>query len=184
MKRMKVLFGQRRVMVLVTLTVLVLAAAALIASSASFTATSANPNNVFTSGSLSITNDKDTAGPVHHAVISANGMVPGQSVNGTVVIGNGGTSSGLFTLNSTVTGDAAFTAYLDLTVEQDGVSIYTGKFSGMTPSIALIGGASWAGGVTHSYKITVAFPNAGAGAENALMAKTAQLDLAWSAVSN
>ena len=43
MKRMKVLFGNRRMMVLLTLAILVLAAAALVASSASFTATSANP---------------------------------------------------------------------------------------------------------------------------------------------
>ena len=42
MKRMKVLFGKRRAMVLVTLAVLVLAAAALIASSASFTTSRAN----------------------------------------------------------------------------------------------------------------------------------------------
>ena len=62
MKRMKVLFGNRRMMVLLTLAILVLTATALVASSASFTATSANPDNVFTSGSLSITNDKGTAG--------------------------------------------------------------------------------------------------------------------------
>ena len=43
MKRMKVLFGQRRIMVLATLAILVLTAAALVASSASFTAQSANP---------------------------------------------------------------------------------------------------------------------------------------------
>ena len=59
MKRMKVLFGQRRVMVLVTLAVLVLAAAALVASSASFTATSANPDNTFTAGVMSLGNSKD-----------------------------------------------------------------------------------------------------------------------------
>ena len=50
MKRMKVLIGKRRVMVIATLAILVLAAAALVASSASFTAQSANPGNVFTAG--------------------------------------------------------------------------------------------------------------------------------------
>ena len=50
MKRMKVLFGNRRMMVLLTLAILVLAATALVASSASFTATSANPGNMFTAG--------------------------------------------------------------------------------------------------------------------------------------
>ena len=54
MKRFKVLFGNRRMMVLITLAVLVLAATALIASSASFTAQSANANNMFTTGSLSL----------------------------------------------------------------------------------------------------------------------------------
>ena len=53
MKRFKVLFGNRRMMVLLTLAILVLAATALVASSASFTATSANAGNVFTAGSLS-----------------------------------------------------------------------------------------------------------------------------------
>ena len=52
MKRMKVLFGNRRMMVLLTLAILVLAATALVASSASFTATSANPGNIFTAGTL------------------------------------------------------------------------------------------------------------------------------------
>ena len=54
MKRMKILIGKRRVMVIATLAILVLAAAALVASSASFTATSANPGNVFTAGGLHI----------------------------------------------------------------------------------------------------------------------------------
>ena len=56
MKRMKVLFGNRRMMVLLTLAILVLAATALVASSASFTATSANPGNMFTAGNLSLDN--------------------------------------------------------------------------------------------------------------------------------
>ena len=43
MKRMKVLIGKRRVMVIATLAILVLAAAALAASSASFTATVGQP---------------------------------------------------------------------------------------------------------------------------------------------
>ena len=56
MKRMKVLIGKRRVMVIATLAILVLAAAALAASSASFTATSANPSNVFSAGHLTMSN--------------------------------------------------------------------------------------------------------------------------------
>ena len=61
MKRMKVLFGNRRMMVLLTLAILVLAAAALIASSASFTATSANPATCSLPGTLSIHQRQDTS---------------------------------------------------------------------------------------------------------------------------
>ena len=93
MKRMKVLFGNRRMMVMLTLAILVLAAAALIASSASFTATSANPNNTFTAGSLYISNE-DTGGNSRDGVqvlnLMASGMKPGDVVTGTAVIGNSG----------------------------------------------------------------------------------------------
>ncbi len=56
MKRMKVLIGNRRMMVLLTLAILVLAAAAIIASSASFTATSANPATYSRPGRSRLTN--------------------------------------------------------------------------------------------------------------------------------
>src|SRR5665647_3362805 len=52
MKRMKFLFGQRRMQVLLTLAVLLLAASVVIGSGASFTSTSANPGNIFTAGNL------------------------------------------------------------------------------------------------------------------------------------
>ena len=48
MKRFKILFGQRRFQVLATMAVVLLAVSVVIASGANFTATSANPGNVFT----------------------------------------------------------------------------------------------------------------------------------------
>ena len=71
MKRMKVLFGNRRMMVLLTLAILVLAATALVASSASFTATSANPDNVFTAGNSRITSmTSESATDRHRHLVS------------------------------------------------------------------------------------------------------------------
>jgi hypothetical protein len=183
MKRMKVLFGQRRMMVLVTLAVLVLTAAVVIGSGASFTASSANPDNLFTAGSLSITNSKDVDN-VHHLVISANGMKPGDHPSGAVTIGNGGSLSGTFTLNSTTTGDAAFAHYLQLVVLEDGNQIYSGPLDGMTTAIPLTDGTAWSSGATHVYTITVTFPNAGPGAENGYMSDSATLNLDWAAVAN
>ena len=62
MKRFKILFGQRRLQVLVALAALLLAVSVVIGSGASFTSTSANPSNVFTAGNLSHSNSK-TARP-------------------------------------------------------------------------------------------------------------------------
>ena len=191
MKRMKVMFGQRRIMVLATLAILVLAAAALAASSASFTATSANPNNVFTAGALYISNE-DTDGNSREGVqvlnLTASAMQPGDVVTGTAVIGNSGTSSGAFTLDSTTSGHAAFASYLDLVVTEDGNEIYNGSFDGLTTAIALdqtgAGDGSFAASEQHEYVFTVTFPDGGTGADNAYMGAQSTLALAWAAVSN
>ena len=113
MKRMKVLFGNRRMMVLLTLAILVLAATALVASSASFTATSANPGNVFTAGALTISN-KDTAGLSREGTtvlnLTAAAMKPSDTVSGTAVIKNTGSIAGTFKLTGLMDATAARTA--------------------------------------------------------------------------
>src|SRR5665648_1084244 len=86
MKRMKFLFGQRRMQVLLTLAVLLLAASVVIGSGASFTSQSANPSNTFTAGTLTHTNSKAPA-----AVLTAGPLMPGDtSAPGTVIITNTG----------------------------------------------------------------------------------------------
>ena len=65
MKRFKVLFGQRRFQVLVTMAVLLLAVSVIVASGANFTAQTANAGNVFTAGALTMTNDKDAGRDPH-----------------------------------------------------------------------------------------------------------------------
>jgi hypothetical protein len=193
MKRMKVLFGQRRVMVLVTLTILVLAAAALAASSASFTATSANPGNVFTAGNLRIDNTKDTgdpASPVHHYVLTAPAMAPGDIVTGSVGIKNAGTVYGTFTLQGTATPDNAFAGNLDLTVVQDKgtpaeITLVNAQplNTALATAIPLAPLAGWAPTEQHTYDFTVEFPNGGEGADNGFMNASTTLALDWKAIS-
>ena len=67
MKRVKVLLGRRRMLVLATMAVLLLAVGVIVASSASFTATSANPGNVFTAGILSMATTNPMAPPTTKA---------------------------------------------------------------------------------------------------------------------
>ena len=94
MKRMKVLFGNRRMMVLLTLAILVLAAAALIASSASFTATSANIGNMFTAGTLELSNDS--------TLLPVSNIMPDDVWHpvGSVTVGNTGGKVGALTMTT------------------------------------------------------------------------------------
>jgi hypothetical protein len=189
MKRMQVLFGQRRMMVLVTLTILVLAAAALAASSASFTATSANPGNTFTAGTLSIFNSKDVAG-VHQMVFSVYDMAPGDSQFATVTIGNNGSVSGLFTLVGDASGsaDPGFAGYLHLNIVESGTgnTIYDGALDSFTTPQDLNDGNSWAPGGANdlTYTVTVSFPDADPTVVNGYMGDSATLALNWAAVSD
>jgi spore coat-associated protein N len=159
MKRFKVLFGQRRLQVLVALAALFLAVSVVIGSGASFTSTSANPSNVFTAGNLSHSNSR--AGS---AVLTASKMKPGDTATGSVTITNDGDIPGTFTLTTSNMTDAAVAPYtgklsdvLTLTIMDGAVQIYSGPIKSLG-SITLPGGA-WAAGVAHTYDFTVTFPN-------------------------
>jgi spore coat-associated protein N len=181
MKRMRVLFGQRRVMVLVTLTILVLAAAALAASSASFTATSANPGNEFTAGDLDIGNyladgTTDNEGGVIASLPMTN-MAPGDSSSGTAVIVNEGSVSGDFTLTPSYTGSALLAGQLQLTVTMDGTSIYTGSLA----DFAIEDLGSWDGAERHTFVFNAVFP---AASGDSFQGLSATATFTWDAVSN
>ena len=81
--------------VLGSLAVVVAATGVVVGSGANFTASSANPNNSFAAGTLSILNDKEAA-----AILTAGGdLVPGgPAQTGVVDIQNDGSIAGDFTL--------------------------------------------------------------------------------------
>jgi spore coat-associated protein N len=158
MKRMKVLFGQRRLQVLVAMAALLLAVSVVIGSGASFTSTSANASNVFTTGNLSHSNSKSGA------ILTAAKMKPGDSVTGSVVITNDGDLAGTFTLSTSNMTDAAVAPYtgklsdvLTLKIMDGATQIYSGAIKSVG-TITLPGGA-WAPAVAHTYDFTVTFPN-------------------------
>jgi len=159
MKRMKFLFGQRRLQVLLTLAVLLLAASVAIGSGASFTSTSANPANVFTAGNLSHSNTKAGA-----AILTANKMKPGDTATGSVTITNDGDLPGTFVLNTSNMTDAAVAPYtgklsdiLTLKIMDGATQIYSGPIKSVG-TITLPGGA-WTPAIAHTYDFTVTFPN-------------------------
>jgi hypothetical protein len=187
MKRIKVLIGKRRVMVIATLAILVLAAAALAASSASFTATSANPANTFTAGSLSMSG----AGITFDTGV----MMPGMSRVGHATVKNEGTGVADFYLKVTTitdqhlgTGIADLSDTLRLVVIDDanpGTPVFTGKLSDFTDQ-ELAG--NFVAGTSKAYTFTMTFPDSDkdlgtSGSDNIYQGTQSDVTFDWVAVS-
>ena len=148
-----------------------LAVGVTLASSASFTATSANPSNTFTAGTLTMANSKSGA-----AILTASALRPGDPpATGTVDIQNTGSLSGAFMLaksapvdsdgtypmsaklNTVVTDCGAWTAggtVANPCGDGDDVVKYTGLLSTMPASIAL---GTFGADEKHTYKFSVGF---------------------------
>jgi spore coat-associated protein N len=126
MSRLQVLAANPR-LALSALVTLLLAAGAVVGSGADFTASSANPSNTFSSGTLTIGNSK--AGT---AVFTAGNLRPGGAQQtGTVDIENTGSLSGTFTLSKgTVSNTDASNPLVD---KLNLVVIDCGTFTGSTP---------------------------------------------------
>ena len=122
------------------------------ASGADFTATSANPGNLFASGTLKILNSDEG-----EALFNATNMRPGDTVQGSVSIKNDGTLSGDFTLTtSAVDSDAAnkLSEELNVSISEDGTEIYDGPLADADLDLG-----SWAAGEQHSYSFDVTLPS-------------------------
>ena len=192
--RFDVLLRDRK-RLLIALALLLLAVAVAVGSAAIFTSSSANPTNTFSAGTLKILNDKDNA-----AILTATGMVPGNSTNGTVTITNTGSASGVFSLSAgslTDTPGSGQTAKLSsvLTLQivdlgSDGQAGGTGGAADTTiygpnasfdnmPTLAL---GTWQGGEKHTYVFTVKFPDTGS-AQNQYQGASTSITYTWNAVS-
>ena len=167
------------------LAVVLAAVGITVGSGADFTASAANPGNVFATGSLSIGNTPSTA------LFNATGMKPGDDATGTVDIENTGTLSGDFELaTANATGDTSLLGELDAVVDDCGTwsgatppscsspdNVYTGKLNALTGSSL----GTYAGSTKHRYSITVTLPS---GTGDSFQGKSAQVDFAWSATQS
>jgi hypothetical protein len=168
-----------------TLTALavVLAAVGITAGSgANFTASAANPGNLFATGTLSIANTPATA------LFTASGLKPGDASTGTVDIQNTGSLAGDFALKTSgATGFSALLGQLDLVVADCGAwttsapscasgttTVYSGKVNALTNQAL----GSYAGGAKHRYRFTVTLPSS---TDDTYQGKSAQVDFSWSA---
>jgi hypothetical protein len=160
------------------------------ASGADFTATSANPNTTFATGTLAISNSKENT-----AVMTVAGMKPGDPAStGQVDIGNSGSLAGTFTLTRGTPNDSDGTnplsGKLNLTVvdcgvfvgstapdcgDGDDVTEYTGTVAAMSAPIGL---GSFAGGVKHRYEFGVSVDSS---AGNPYQGDSSSVGFTWTA---
>jgi spore coat-associated protein N len=166
MSRLQVLAANPR-LALGALVTLLLAAGAVVGSGADFTATSANPSNTFSSGTLTMGNSN--AGT---AILTASNLRPGEAPQaGTVDIENTGSLSGAFTLvrgavtNSDTTNP--LDAKLNVTVVDCGTFAGAtpptcgdgddaGKYSGTLAAMGTTALGTYNANVKHRYRFTVA----------------------------
>lgn len=161
MSRLHVLVSQPR-MALGALLTLVLAAGAVVGSGADFTASTANPSNTFSSGTLSMDNSEEG-----NAILTASNMRPGgPAATGIVDIENTGSLDGAFTLERSAPVDSGSASPLSdkLNVEvvdcgdpaapdcAGGDEIYSGKLADMDAAAAL---GSYDAGEQHRYEFKV-----------------------------
>ncbi len=189
MKRIKVLIGKRRVMVLVTLAILVLAAAALVASSASFTASSANINNTFATGNLTMTN-----GTIN---FDSGKLMPGHGLTGTVDLtatADGGTAS-LYLKRTALSGSALLAGKLTLTITETTLGTVYATKTLDAADLATANGIkvatvpNGATGTSYHFVFTVNFPDGGIPADassgdNALKGLSAGSTYVFTAISD
>jgi hypothetical protein len=164
------------------LAVVLVAVGITIGSGASFTASAANPGNVFATGSLSIGNSPSSA------LFNATGLKPGDVNTGTVDIENTGSLPGVFALGTAnATGDTALLGELDVVVGNCGAwsagsppscaspsTVYSGKIDALTSQTL----GTYAAAAKRRYKFTVTLPS---GTSDTFQGKSAQVDFAWSA---
>jgi hypothetical protein len=155
-------------------------ASAVMASGATFTATSANPDNVFTAGNLSQHNSKNGS-----AILTADKMKPGVSKSGSVTIKNDGDIPGTFSLSTSDlretaigTGGGHLADVLELKILDGTTRIYEGSIK----SVGTIALGSWAVDESHTYDFTVTFPDGGPGADNAYKKAGMSIDFDWFSV--
>jgi spore coat-associated protein N len=166
MSRRKALRANPRRLLAALATILV-AVGVTVASGATFTAQTANANNVFTAGTMSMTND------VSGAILTASNMKPGDpATKGVVTIKNTGSLAGAFTLTRSSLSDTPSAtplssqlnllvtdcgADLDCTLAADNTVRYNGALSAMTTAISL--GAPWASNASHKFEFAASLPS-------------------------
>lgn len=170
MSRMRLITGSRRWLLLAALALVSLALGTAMFSGARFTSKSSN------SASLGAASVQLSSTMPNQAIISASGMEPGDSSQGTISIGNQGDVAGTVTLEATGLTGTALAAVLDLRID-DVTGGTTKKWSGDLDEFSQVSLGSFSAGATRKYKFTLSWPSGSDGAS--LQGASTVLGLQW-----
>jgi spore coat-associated protein N len=164
---------------IIALVLIVVAIAAAFFTTATFTSSSANAGNVVATGDLQINNSEDGA------ILNATGLVPGDSVQGTVTITNVGSADGSFSVEPQNLvdnpADPPLSKQLDFSFREQGkeAALFDGKL-GNCGTIQL---GRWEPGESHTYVLKATFPNGMPANDNRFQNASTTVDFVWNAVS-
>ena len=170
------------------LALVLVAAGVAVGTGADFSASSANPGNTFTAGTLTMSNSKDNAAIL---TVNTNNMKPGDTATGTVDIENTGSLAGTFSLSrdqlTNSDGTNPMSDQIDLVVEDCGTDatcdgsdteLYNGTLTAMNAAIDL---GSFAADDEHRYEFTATF-NSSAG--NVYQGDNTSARFVWDAIQS
>ncbi len=170
MERLRLVAGSRHWLLLAALALISLALGTAIFSGANFTSKSAN------SASLAAGSVQLSSSAPNQAIVSAAGMKPGDSREGTISIGNQGDVAGIVTLKATGLTGTALAAAINLKVE-DITSGTSKKYEGKLGSFSSVSLGSFAVGSTRKYRLTLSWP--AASNEASLQGASTSLSFQW-----
>lgn len=174
MDRVRLLFGSRHWLLLTALALVALALGSAMFSGASFTSKSAN-KAALAAGSVQLSSSLP-----NQAIVSATGMEPGASREGTIKIGNQGDVAGNVTLKASGLTGTALAAVIDLKIE-DVTSGTSQKWSGKLGSFTSLSLGIFAAESSRSYRFTLSWPSASNSAS--LQGASTSLTFEWSGSS-
>ncbi|HEX4463432.1 MAG TPA: hypothetical protein VH042_02190 [Solirubrobacterales bacterium] len=174
MDRVRLIAGSRRWLLLAALALLALALGSAMFSGASFSSKSANKASL-AAGSVKLSSSKP-----NEAIVSASGMEPGSSREGTIKIGNEGDVAGTVTLTASGLSGTALAAVIDLKVD-DVTSGTTQKWSGKLGSFTSVALGSFEAGATRTYRFTLSWPSTSDAAS--LQGTSSSLNFNWNGSS-
>lgn len=174
MDRVRLLAGSRHWLLLAALALVALALGSAMFSGASFTSKSANKASL-AAGSVQLSSSLPNA-----AIVSATGMEPGSSREGTIKIGNQGDVAGNVTLKANGLTGTALAGVIDLKIE-DVTSGTSQKWSGKLGSFTSLSLGSFAAESSRSYRFTLSWP--AASDSSSLQGTSTSLTFEWSGVS-